>query len=133
MIQGGGFAVLTEPIGTPGRFVITAAGGAGRGWALDGWGGNQRATGLAAEFGRRARIPTGLGGRRAGLPPGSRDGNAAAGGGVFAVWVGRDFTLDSPLVWGDAVDWECQVSVLSGLVVSGGVKWLIDFPVPPEF
>ena len=37
------------------------------------------------------------------------------------------------LVRGDAVDWGVSGSVLSGLVLSGEVKWLIDFPVPPEF
>ena len=93
VFQGGGFAVLTEPIGTPGRFVITAAGGAGRRCALDGWGGNRCLAGAAAEFGRRARIPTGPGGRRAELPPGSRDVNAAAGGGVFAVRAGAGFYI----------------------------------------
>ena len=47
--------------------------------------------------------------------------------------MGQDFTLDAPLVRGDAVDWGCQVSVMSGLAVSGEVKWVVDFPVPPEF
>ena len=37
--------------------------------------------------------------------------------GVF--YIGRSFGTRC-----DAVDWGCQVSVLSGLVLSGGVKWV---------
>ena len=115
----------TEPIGTPGRFTITAAGGAGRRCALDGRGGNRRLAGAAAEFGRRAGIPTGPGGRRVGPAPGNRDGNAAAGGGVFAVRAGAGFYIGLSFWYGglrliSGVRFRfCQVSV-----VSGEVKWV---------
>ena len=46
-------------------------------------------------------------------------GNGAAAGMGTGFYIGLSY-----LVRGDAVDWGCQVSVMSGLVVSGEVKWV---------
>ena len=134
VFQGGGFAVLTEPI-RDARSVRHYRGGWGRAALGFGWPGRQPAPcrgggGVWAEGPDSDGAGRAKGGAAPRQPRWQRGGRGRricrAGGGGILHW-----TL--LLIRGDAVDWGCQVSVVSGLVVSGEVKWLIDFPVPPEF